>query len=88
MDQTLVNWLFAGFGSAAGWIVKMLWDAVVDLRKAVAQIERAMPETYVRRDDFKDAVKEMREDMRVGFKHVDHRLDVLFERLGEKEDRA
>lgn len=94
MDQQIINWLFAGFGAAIGWILKVVWDAIRDLKIDLRQIEKDLPEVYVRKDDFKDAVqeiraemREMRQDMKAGFKHVDDTLSVLFKRLGEKEDR-
>lgn len=94
MDQSIINWLFTGFGGAIGWILKVVWDAIRDLKTDIRQIERDLPEVYVRKDDFKDAVQEMknemrdmRQDMKLGFKHVDDTLNIIFEKLNKKEDR-
>jgi hypothetical protein len=94
VDQQLINWLFTGFGAAIGWILKVVWDAIKDLKADLRVIERDLPEVYVRKDDFKDAIheiktemREMRQDVKVGFKHVDDTLNVLFEKLNKKEDR-
>ena len=94
MDQQIVNWVFGGFGAGIGWILKVLWDAIRDLKADLRIIERDLPEVYVRKDDFKDAIheirtemREMRQDMKVGFKHVDDTLTLLFEKLNRKEDR-
>ena len=94
MDQNIINWLFAGFGAAIGWILKVVWDAIRDLKLDLRAIEKDLPEVYVRKDDFKDAVqemrtemREMRKDMKVSFKHVDDTLGILFKRLDAKEDR-
>jgi hypothetical protein len=95
MDQQIINWLFTGFGAAIGWILKVVWDAIRDLKTDLRSIEKDLPEIYVRKDDFRDAVheirsemREMRQDMKAGFKHVDDTLGVLFKRLDAKEDRA
>ena len=95
MDQTVVNWVFTGFGAAVGWILKVVWDAVRELRSDLRQIEKDLPEVYVRKDDFREAIteiktemREMRQDMKVSFKHVDDTLNVLFEKLSKKEDRS
>lgn len=85
MEQTLINWVFAGAGAALGWILKVVWDAIQDLKKDIRQIERDLPEVYVRRDDFKDAVKEMKEDMKAGFSSVDATLRLIFKKLDEKD---
>ena len=94
MTQDVLNWLFAGFGAAVGWILKVVWDAVTDLKHDVKQIERDLPEVYVRKDDFREAVREIREtmkelraDMKAGFDKVDTTLGVIFKRLEQKEDR-
>ncbi len=95
MDQQIINWLFAGFGSAVGWILKVIWDALRDLRSDLRVIEKDLPEIYVRKDDFREAVheikiemREMRQDMKISFKHIDDTLGAVFKRLEAKEDRA
>jgi F0F1-type ATP synthase membrane subunit b/b' len=94
MDQTIINWLFAGFGAAIGWILKVVWDALADLKSDIRAIERDLPEVYVRKDDFKDAVREikeemreMRQDIKLSFNKVDDTLNVIFEKINKKEDR-
>jgi hypothetical protein len=85
MEQTLINWVFAGAGAALGWVLKVVWDAIQDLKKDIRQIERDLPEVYVRRDDFKDAVREIKEDMKAGFASVDTTLRLIFKKLDNKE---
>lgn len=87
MDQTLINWVFAGGGAAFGWVLKVIWDAIQELKRDMRQIERDLPEVYVRRDDFKDAVREIKEDMKAGFSSVDRTLGLLFKKLDEKENK-
>lgn len=94
MDQTIINWLFAGFGAALGWVMKVVWDAIKDLKADVKQIERDLPEVYVRKDDFKtamtdvkDVVKEVRTDMKEGFSKMDNTLGLIFKKLESKEDK-
>lgn len=84
MEQTLINWVFAGAGAALGWVLKVVWDAIQDLKKDIRQIERDLPEVYVRRDDFKDAVREIKEDMKAGFASVDTTLRLIFKKLDDK----
>lgn len=94
MTQEIINWVFGGFGAAVGWILKIVWDALKELRQDVKQIERDLPEVYVRKDDFREAVREIRDtmkdlrtDMKAGFDKVDTTLGVIFKRLEQKEDR-
>ena len=87
MDQTLINWVFAGAGAAFGWVLKVIWDAIQELKRDMRQIERDLPEVYVRRDDFKDAVKEIKDDMKAGFSSVDRTLGLIFKKLDDKENK-
>lgn len=94
MDQVVINWLFAAVGTLIGWLVKVLWDAIKELKADMKQIERDLPEVYVRKDDFKGAVsdikhdmREIRQDMKDGFNKIDNTLALLFKRIDSKEDK-
>ena len=94
MDQTIINWLFTGFGAAVGWVLKVVWDAVKELKVDMKQIERGLPEIYVRKDDFKVAIadikddfKGLKRDMRDGFSKIDSTLELLSTKLDRKEDK-
>jgi hypothetical protein len=80
VDQTLINWVFAGGGAAFGWVLKVIWDAIKELKADMKQIERDLPEVYVRRDDF----KELKHDMKDGFNKIDSTLGLLFKKLETK----
>ena len=91
MDQTLINWIFAGGGAAFGWVLKVIWDAIAELKADMKQIERDLPEVYVRKDDFKAAMtdikddfKELKHDMKDGFNKIDSTLGLLFKKLETK----
>lgn len=91
MDQTLINWVFAGAGAAFGWVLKVIWDAIKELKADMKQIERDLPEIYVRKDDFKAAMidikddfKELKHDMKDGFNKMDSTLGLLFKKLETK----
>lgn len=64
MDQTIVNWLLAGFGGLIGFLLNAVWQAVKDLQKAdkeltakVAEIEVLVAGAYVKKDDFNELSK-------------------------------
>lgn len=92
--QDVINWLFIGFGAAIGWVLKVIWDAITRLKDDMKQIERDLPTIYVRKDDFRQAVadikedmKDMRNDMKEGFTKMDATLCLLFKKIDDKEDR-
>lgn len=83
MDQTIINWLLAGFGGLIGFLLKGLWQAVKDLQaadKALAEkvggIEILVAGDYVRRDDFQHTVEAL-------FK----KLDKIEDKLDKKADK-
>lgn len=92
MEQNLINWLFIGFGAALGWLIRIIWGAIGDLKNDMKQLERNLPEVYLRKDDFKAAMsdikenmKDLRHDMRDGFNKIDDTLALLFKKLERKE---
>lgn len=87
MDQAVFNWVIALCGVLGGWILKVIWEAIKDLKGDLKEVDKHINENFVRRDDFKDAVKEMKDDMREGFNKVDQTLGLLFKKLDGKEDK-
>lgn len=88
MDQMVFNWAVAAAGALGGWILKVIWDAIVELKKDLQRMDTKMHEDFVRRDDFKDAVKEIKEDMKDGFAKTDNMLGLIFKKLENKEDKG
>ena len=87
MDQTLFNWAVGVCGFLGGWVLKVIWDAIKELKTDIRQIERDLPEVYVRKDDFKEAVREIKQDMKDGFNKIDNTLGLIFKKLEHKEDK-
>ena len=87
MDQTLFNLAVALAGALGGWWMKVIWDSVKEMQRDMREIERELPENYVRKDDFKDVVREIRQDMKDGFNKMDATLGLLFKKLEQKEDK-
>lgn len=69
--QTLINgaiWIAIGIG---GWFAREVWGAVKELQKDIHQIEIDLPSNYIRRDEFHDGLKEIKEICRQIFDKVD-----------------
>lgn len=75
--QQLINAGMAVISGLIGWLVKAVWDAVRDLRADLKQIERDLPHSYVRRDDFNGALADIKA-----------MLNRIFDRLENKADKA
>lgn len=70
--QTLIN---VGAGTALavmGWFARELWGAVKELRGDLAKLREELARDYITKDDFKDAVRELR-DLLV---RIENKLDL------------
>lgn len=76
LDQTIVNWAFGLAGTLGGFVVKAMWDAIAQLRTDLADLNRAIARDYVRRDDYRDDISEIK-----GL------LSRIFDKLDEKADK-
>lgn len=83
-EQVIFNWIVGIAGTLGGWTLKVIWDSLMELRRDIKVMDTKMHEDFVRRDDFKDAVREIKEDMRAGFNNVDGTLRLIFKKLDEK----
>jgi molybdenum cofactor biosynthesis enzyme MoaA len=96
MEQTIFNWAVAAVGALGGWILKVIWDMLREMRVEILardtriqddlkKLDTKMHEDFVRRDDFKDAVREIKDDMKAGFASVDATLRLIFKKLDNKD---
>jgi hypothetical protein len=69
--QTLIN---VGAGTALtvmGWLARELWGAVKELRVDLSRLREELARDYITKNDFKDAVKDLRELL----ERIDNKLD-------------
>lgn len=83
IEQTILNWAFGLLGTVGTFIVTALWNAIGDLRKDNAALAKTISELsdkvnreYVRRDDYRDDINEMK-----------GMLVRIFDKLDEKQDK-
>ena len=64
--QTLINYLVLFAGATGGWVLKILWDSILDLREAdialtekVGTIEVLVAGSYITRDEFSKTITAM-----------------------------
>ena len=87
MNQLVFNWAVAVAGFLGGWALKVIWDSISEVRKDLKQMDTKMHEDFVRRDDFREAVREIKVDMKEGFRSVNDTLGLIFKKLDNKEDK-
>jgi hypothetical protein len=74
-NQTLFN-IVVGVGlPSLGWFAREIWGAVKDLRNDLHKIEVALPEKYIKRDEFQEGLKEIKDICRQIFERLDNKVD-------------
>jgi hypothetical protein len=69
--QTLINFALGALLALIGWLARQLWEAVERLKSDIHELEVELPSRYVRREEFSDALKEIKDLCRQIFDKVD-----------------
>lgn len=69
--QTLINGAIGLAIAIGGWFAREVWGAVKELQKDLHQIEVDLPSHYIRRDEFNEGLKEIKDICRQIFDKVD-----------------
>ena len=73
--QTIINLVAGSVLMVVGWLARELWVAVKELRADLHRIEIEMPTNYIRRDEFSEGMKEIKEMLRQIFDKMDGKVD-------------
>jgi hypothetical protein len=55
-SQVTFNFVITLSGALGGWMLKVIWDAIKDLKQEVREMNKEMNQDFVRREDFSEAV--------------------------------
>lgn len=74
--QAIINLAVGAATAALGWFARQIWEAVGQLRADLHAIEKELPTSYVRKDEFSEGMKEIKA-----------MLEKIFDRLDGKADK-
>jgi hypothetical protein len=74
-SQTLINIAFSLFGTVSGWLFKVVWDAIKDLQTDQREIERELSDSFVRKDDYRIDIAEVKGMLARIFDRLDRQAD-------------
>lgn len=74
--QNVINISIGSLLAVGGWFARQLWDAVQKLKTDMSRLELSISDNYVKKDDWKDGIKELKE-----------MLGKIFDKLDSKADR-
>jgi hypothetical protein len=86
-SQVLFNIVVAISGALGGWVLKVIWDSIKQVDIDVKLLNKELHNEFVRREDFKASMVDMKDDMREGFREVKELLGAVFKRLENKADK-
>jgi hypothetical protein len=69
--QMLINLALGSLLALVGWLARQLWEAVERLKSDIHELEVELPSRYVRREEFSDGIKEIKDLCRQIFDKVD-----------------
>jgi len=58
-----------------GWLLRVGYDSIKRLQSDMAELERHASETYVRRDDYRDDMAEVKTMLRQIFETINNKVD-------------
>jgi hypothetical protein len=67
----LINFALGSLLALVGWLARQLWEAVERLKSDIHELEVELPSRYVRREEFSDGIKEIKDLCRQIFDKVD-----------------
>ena len=73
--QDMFNVAVALCAVLGGWVLKTIWDSINILKYDVKEITREINQDFVRREDFKDSIKEIKDMLGKIFDKLDGKLD-------------
>lgn len=74
-SQDIFNAAITLSGAFGGWILKTIWDAIKDLKMEIRELNREVNQDFVRREDFKDSIVEIKEMLNKIFDKLDNKAD-------------
>jgi len=76
MEPALIINIIMGFVLVlVGWFMRVMWDSIKRLQSDMAELERHASETYVRRDDYRDDMAEVKSMLRQIFEILNSKVD-------------
>jgi len=69
--QTIINVLLGIAFAGLGWFAREIWAATKELREDLHKIEVQLPENYIRKDEFRDEMKEIKSILNEIFRKID-----------------
>jgi len=73
--QTIINLGISCACAAAGWWLRVLWEAQQRLQRDLGELEKDLPHTYVLKQDYRQDIQEVKDMLAKIFDKLDSKAD-------------
>jgi hypothetical protein len=73
--QTLIDTAMGAGFALGGWLGRQVWDAVQKMKEDIHRLEVDLPSNYIRKDEFLDAMREIKDMLAKIFDKLDAKAD-------------
>jgi hypothetical protein len=73
--QEAINIAFGALTLVAGWVFKMIWDDLKEIKADIKDLTHEVHTDFARRDDFKDSIAEIKDMLGKIFQKLDQKAD-------------
>lgn len=80
-SMTVLNWIVSAIWVLLAWVLKVIWATVRDIQRDIRKIQAELPELYLRKDDFREMMRETKDHFSVRFSSIDTRLAAIFKKI-------
>jgi len=73
--QTLIDTAVGAGFALGGWLGRQVWDAVQKMKEDIHRLEVDLPSNYIRKDEFSEAMREIKDMLAKIFDKLDAKAD-------------
>lgn len=83
LDAEIIKWGGYVLSSVLGWFVRVLWTAQDQMRKDFSSLEANLPLAYVRKDELREIVRDIKDTFKESSSTVVSKLTRIEDKLEE-----
>jgi len=73
--QQIIESVLAALGVLGAWVLNTLWNGIKHLEGEVQKINREINQEFVRREDFREAIRDLKDMLSKIFDRLDNKAD-------------
>ena len=74
-SQQVFNMVITASGALGGWMLKVIWDAITDLKKDVKDLNQEIHSDFLRKDDYRNDISDIKGMLGKIFDKLENNVD-------------